>query len=193
MMLGVGATLMRPLIVVIIGIASRHDRVLRGTLGCEQLGGLRAREGKAQASALYLFFYYMGASVAGSVGGFFWTAYAWPGVAAFLGVLLLVAFAIARHVAQPRGSVMRNVLPCSSLSLERQCSAARLDRGLRNRETEAAAGQHRRTRNRRERIDRRCDHARPAGMPGPRSITSTIARAVDSPTRMTMPVPAGRT
>jgi MFS transporter, YNFM family, putative membrane transport protein len=58
--------------------------------------GLRAREGKAQASALYLFFYYMGASIAGSVGGFFWSAYAWRGVAAFLIVLLIVAFTLAR-------------------------------------------------------------------------------------------------
>jgi YNFM family putative membrane transporter len=38
----------------------------------------------------------MGASVAGSAGGFFWTAYAWAGVAAFLLVLLVVAFAIAQ-------------------------------------------------------------------------------------------------
>jgi YNFM family putative membrane transporter len=58
--------------------------------------GLRAREGRAQASALYLFFYYMGASIAGSVGGFFWSAYAWLGVAAFLAVLLILAFTLAR-------------------------------------------------------------------------------------------------
>jgi YNFM family putative membrane transporter len=94
-MLGVGATLMRPLIVVIIGIALVTIGFFAAHSVASSWVGVRAREGKAQASALYLFFYYMGASVAGSVGGFFWTAYAWPGVAAFVGVLLLVSFAIA--------------------------------------------------------------------------------------------------
>jgi YNFM family putative membrane transporter len=56
--------------------------------------GIRARTGKAQASALYLFFYYMGASIAGSIGGFFWTAYAWNGVVGFLVVLLAIALGL---------------------------------------------------------------------------------------------------
>jgi YNFM family putative membrane transporter len=38
----------------------------------------------------------MGASIAGSVGGFFWSAYAWWGVVAFLTALLVVAFTLAR-------------------------------------------------------------------------------------------------
>ena len=96
MMLGVGATLLRPLAIVIIGIGLGHDRVLRLSFVASSWVGLRAREGKAQASALYLFFYYMGASIAGSVGGFFWTAYGWSGVAVFLVALLIVAFTLAR-------------------------------------------------------------------------------------------------
>jgi YNFM family putative membrane transporter len=56
---------------------------------------LRAREGKAQASALYLFFYYTGASTAGSIGGIFWTVAGWTGVVGFLVVLLTVAIGIA--------------------------------------------------------------------------------------------------
>src|SRR5262245_43008476 len=96
MLLGVAATLTRPLPLVIIGIAL----VTIGFFGAHSVAsswvGIRAREGKAQASALYLFFYYMGASIAGSVGGFFWTAYAWPGVASFLVALLLVGFWLAR-------------------------------------------------------------------------------------------------
>ena len=43
----------------------------------------QAHVGKAQASALYLLFYYVGASVAGTLGGIFWTAFRWPGVTAF--------------------------------------------------------------------------------------------------------------
>jgi YNFM family putative membrane transporter len=41
-----------------------------------------------------LFFYYMGASIAGSVGGIFWSAYAWMGVATFLIALQVVAFGL---------------------------------------------------------------------------------------------------
>ncbi len=95
MMLGVGATLLHPLPLVIIGIALVTIGFFASHSVASSWVGLRAREGKAQASALYLFFYYMGASTAGTVGGFFWTAYAWNGVAAFVFVMLLAAFAIA--------------------------------------------------------------------------------------------------
>ena len=92
---------MRPLVLVIIGIGLVTIGFFASHSIASSWVGLRAREGKrAQASALYLFFYYMGASLAGSVGGFFWTAYAWPGVAAFLVVLLVVAFAVARALTR---------------------------------------------------------------------------------------------
>jgi YNFM family putative membrane transporter len=95
MALGVGATLLRPLAMVIAGIALVTIGFFASHSVASSWVGLRAREGKAQASALYLFFYYMGASTAGTIGGFFWTAYAWSGVAAFLAVLLTIAFALA--------------------------------------------------------------------------------------------------
>ena len=96
MMIGIAATLLQPLAMVILGIALVTIGFFASHSVASSWVGLRAREGKAQASALYLFFYYMGASIAGSVGGFFWSAYAWPGVAAFLVVLLIVAFTLAR-------------------------------------------------------------------------------------------------
>ena len=74
MALGVGATLMRPLPVVIAGIGLVTIGFFASHSVASSWVGLRAREGKAQASALYLFFYYMGASTAGTIGGFFWTA-----------------------------------------------------------------------------------------------------------------------
>jgi len=95
MALGVATTLMRPLAAVIVGIALVTIGFFASHSVASSWVGLRAREGKAQASALYLFFYYMGASTAGTVGGFFWTAYAWDGVAAFLAILLAVAFGLA--------------------------------------------------------------------------------------------------
>ncbi len=43
---------------------------------------------KAQASSLYLLFYYIGGGVAGSYGGVFWTGHGWSGVALFAGGLM---------------------------------------------------------------------------------------------------------
>jgi YNFM family putative membrane transporter len=94
MFLGVGMTTLRPLICVVVGIAV----VTFGFFGAHSVAsawvGLRAQGAKAQASALYLFFYYMGSSVAGAVGGLFWEHWRWPGVASFVAALLLAALAI---------------------------------------------------------------------------------------------------
>ena len=57
--------------------------------------GLRADRAKPQAAALYLFFYYMGASVVGVGGGYVWTALGWTGLAGFLTVLLSAGILVA--------------------------------------------------------------------------------------------------
>jgi MFS transporter, YNFM family, putative membrane transport protein len=62
--------------------------------------GLRAETAKAQASALYLFFYYAGSSVAGSIGGWAFTLGAWPGEAAFLGAMSALALVVALKLAR---------------------------------------------------------------------------------------------
>jgi YNFM family putative membrane transporter len=62
--------------------------------------GIRAMAGKAQASALYLFFYYLGSSLVGSLGGVFWAAHGWPGVAALVAALLAAAFLISLRLAR---------------------------------------------------------------------------------------------
>ena len=104
MMLGVGATLLRPLPAVIVGIGLVTIGFFASHSVASSWVGLRAREGKAQASALYLFFYYMGASTAGTAGGFFWTAYGWPGVATFLVTMLVVAFVLAMRSLRSEGA-----------------------------------------------------------------------------------------
>ncbi len=57
--------------------------------------GRRASSNKALASALYLFFYYLGSSVVGSATGIMWGCAAWPGVVAVLSGSLLLALAVA--------------------------------------------------------------------------------------------------
>jgi YNFM family putative membrane transporter len=58
----------------------------------------RAGADRAQAASLYLFFYYMGSSVLGSVGGIAWSDGGWGGVVGFVGLLVLIAIAIAIHL-----------------------------------------------------------------------------------------------
>lgn len=57
--------------------------------------GRRAITAKAQASSLYLFCYYLGSSISGTVGGLFWMHYGWSGVAAMISLLIIAAFAVA--------------------------------------------------------------------------------------------------
>lgn len=56
--------------------------------------GPRARRAKGQASSLYLFSYYLGSSVAGTAGGLFWHQFGWPGITAFISVLLVGALLV---------------------------------------------------------------------------------------------------
>lgn len=55
----------------------------------------QAPVGRAQAASLYLFTYYLGSSLVGSLGGVFWTWSGWPGVVAMIVVLLLAGMAVA--------------------------------------------------------------------------------------------------
>jgi len=62
--------------------------------------GRRASTNKALASALYLFFYYLGSSVVGSATGIMWARGGWPGVvlvlSGFLGLAFMVALRLRR-------------------------------------------------------------------------------------------------
>ena len=104
MLVGVALTAMRPLVVVIAGVAVVTFGFFGGHSVASSWVGLRATQAKAQAAALYLFFYYLGSSVVGSVGGLFWDRWRWPGVAGFVAVLsmasLLVAVSLARSNAR---------------------------------------------------------------------------------------------
>jgi YNFM family putative membrane transporter len=92
---GVGLTLAQPLAVVVLGIAVATFGFFGAHSTASSWVGLFARTAKAQASALYFFCFYTGSGVAGSLGGWVWTAWRWPGVAAYVGAMLLVGLALA--------------------------------------------------------------------------------------------------
>lgn len=55
----------------------------------------RAVVGRAQASALYLFAYYLGSSVLGTLGGYAWMSWGWFGVMLVSGGAIIAAMAVA--------------------------------------------------------------------------------------------------
>lgn len=59
----------------------------------------RAATARAAAASLYLFSYYAGSSVFGSVGGLFWSRFGWPGVIAMVAALIAAALALAAGLA----------------------------------------------------------------------------------------------
>jgi YNFM family putative membrane transporter len=58
--------------------------------------GPRARRAKGQASSLYLFSYYLGSSIAGTLGGVFWHNYGWNGVGGFIALMLCAALLVGK-------------------------------------------------------------------------------------------------
>jgi YNFM family putative membrane transporter len=95
MLAGITLTTLRPLALVVTGVAVVTFGFFGGHSVASSWVGLRATHAKAQAAALYLFFYYLGSSVVGSTGGLFWDRWRWPGVAAFVAVLSVTSFVVA--------------------------------------------------------------------------------------------------
>jgi YNFM family putative membrane transporter len=114
MLAGVAITLATPLAVIVLGISV----LTFGFFGAHSVAsswvGLRASAARAQASALYLFFYYVGSSAAGWLGGIFWSRWGWPGVCAFVATMLVVALGLcaspsalgSRRPTEPPGDRM---------------------------------------------------------------------------------------
>lgn len=93
MLAGTLLTLDERLPVIVLGVALFTG----GFFSCHALAsswvGRRATSARAQASSLYLFFYYLGSSISGTGGGLFWMHSGWPGVAVMIALLVLCALA----------------------------------------------------------------------------------------------------
>ncbi|HKS14814.1 MAG TPA: MFS transporter [Pseudomonas sp.] len=102
---GMFLTLATPLALVVVGMLV----FTFGFFGAHSVAsswiGRRALKAKGQASSLYLFCYYAGSSVAGTVGGMFWHYGGWNGIGLFIGSLLAVALLVALHLSRlaPKG------------------------------------------------------------------------------------------
>ncbi len=92
--LGILVTLLRPLAAVIGGIALFTLGFFGGHAVASGWVGRLAGAAKGQAASLYLLSYYLGSSLLGSVGGTVWQAGGWPGVAGYIGALLVLQGAV---------------------------------------------------------------------------------------------------
>ena len=97
---GIALTALRPLTTVLCGIAIVTGAFFAAHSTASGWVGRRANRHRAQASALYLLFYYLGASLLGSAGGLAWNHAAWWGVASFAFILVLTALTIALRLAK---------------------------------------------------------------------------------------------
>lgn len=111
MVSGVAITITSPLPLVVLGIAIFTCGFFGTHTVASTWVGRRAKSAKAQAAALYLFFYYLGASICGTVGGFCWVAAGWHGVAGFLIAMLLVALGLTAVLARLHAGVAKAPLP----------------------------------------------------------------------------------
>lgn len=82
------------ILLVTVGFFAAHS-VASGWVG--ELAGTA----KGHASSLYLLFYYVGSSVTGSFGGWFWQHLGWPGVVALVLVLAAIGLVLALSIREP--------------------------------------------------------------------------------------------
>jgi YNFM family putative membrane transporter len=115
---GVALTAFSPLACVILGIGV----LTAGYFGAHSVASSwvsrRGRAARAQASAFYLSFLYVGSSVLGSAGGVAWSRAGWLGVASFIGVLLVFALLIALRLTAVEPLPENVITPPASQTLQ---------------------------------------------------------------------------
>ncbi|MDR5818266.1 MFS transporter [Caballeronia sp. LZ033] len=99
---GLALTLSASLVAVIAGIVLVTIGFFIAHSVASGWVGRLAGSAKGHAASLYLLAYYLGSSVLGSIGGAFWQHGAWPAVAAYVAVLLVLSLCVAlRVIRQP--------------------------------------------------------------------------------------------
>lgn len=92
---GVALTAATPLVCIVLGVGISTAGYFGAHSVASSWVSRRGGAARTQAASFYLFFLYVGSSVLGTTGGVAWTHADWPGVALFIGALLVVALLIA--------------------------------------------------------------------------------------------------
>ena len=95
MLLGTIITIAASLVLKIIGLALFTFGFFGSHSTACGWAGKIAKGDKARVSSMYMLFYYIGASVIGTVGGMFLSAYGWNGIVLFVGMIMIGALVLA--------------------------------------------------------------------------------------------------
>ncbi|MEQ9900468.1 MFS transporter [Pectobacterium punjabense] len=95
MLTGLGITALTPVFAIFGGMMLFTAGFFAAHSVASSWIGQRARRAKGQASSMYLFSYYLGSSLAGTLGGFFWHSFGWMGITVFLATLLFLALGVS--------------------------------------------------------------------------------------------------
>lgn len=95
LLIGVCITLSTNIWIKILGIAIFTYGFFAGHSIASGWVGKVATHDIAQASSLYLFFYYAGSSIGGTVSGIFYSNFGWFGVVAMIGVLTVISIVVS--------------------------------------------------------------------------------------------------
>jgi len=98
MLVGILLTAFNSLWIIFIGMALVAGGFFAGHSVASGWIGQRARRAKGQASSLYLFSYYAGSSVAGTLGGYFWHSFGWNGITAYICVMLCLGILVGTRL-----------------------------------------------------------------------------------------------
>ena len=103
MLAGIGLTLAGSLALIVGGVILVTSGFFIGHSVASGSIGPLAGVSKGHAASLYLLFYYMGSSITGSVGGWFWQQGGWVSVAALTGALALFGMILAMTGSRRQG------------------------------------------------------------------------------------------
>jgi YNFM family putative membrane transporter len=96
---GVELTRAEPAALIVLGVAVVTIGFFGAHAVCSAWVQQRASTAKAEAASLYLFCYYVGSSVVGSLSGMVYQAWGWPGIADLLTILQAIGLAIALRLS----------------------------------------------------------------------------------------------
>jgi YNFM family putative membrane transporter len=97
---GIALTMAENLILIILGIVIVTVSFFGAHSVASSWVGRRASSDRAQASAIYLCMYYLGSSLLGTAGGWFFLHYGWGGVAGFFASLYVAALLVALRLTR---------------------------------------------------------------------------------------------
>lgn len=105
MLVGVAITLASSIVLISVGIALVATGFFIGHSVASSAVGAFAVTNKGHASSLYLLFYYLGASLTGSMAGWAWQYGGWPFVAALTGSFAVMGIVLALTLPRSTAAV----------------------------------------------------------------------------------------